>query len=64
MRYSAGAATPFSFSFPFGHPPKLEHFHERDHETDLTKKQAGSFLDGPRRELASGHGGEVFKKNG
>jgi hypothetical protein len=35
-----------------------------DHEPVLTTEQAGLFLDGPRREAASGHGGEVFKKNG
>jgi hypothetical protein len=54
---SAGAATPFSFSFPFGEPAK---FHERDHETPLTTKQVGC----SSTDQASGNGGEVFKKNG
>jgi hypothetical protein len=34
-----------------------------DHETDLTKKQAGSFLDTSRQEAASGMV-ERFQENG
>ena len=45
MRYSAGAAKPFSFSFPFGEPAK---FHERSRDR-LNDKAGGLFLDGPRR---------------
>jgi len=33
-----------------------------DHETELTKKQAGSFLDASRQEAASGHGGKFSRK--